>query len=101
MSLRELLDTAADDLDGVERVVSGESVEWRCGGRPFAAATDDAAEFRLDPLVAAAALRTPDTTASPARGADWVRFAPATLDDPAMDRAEAWLASGWRRAAKA
>jgi hypothetical protein len=100
MSLRELLDTAADDLDGVDRVVTGEAVEWRRGDRPFAAATDDAAEFRLDPLVAAAALRTPDTMPS-VRGADWVRFAPPVLDDPALDRAEAWLASAWRRAAKA
>ena len=57
----------------------------------------DRAEFRLDPAVAAAALRTPDTSPSP-RGADWVAFSPAALDGHALDRAKAWLASAWRRA---
>ena len=57
----------------------------------------DAAEFRLDPLVAKAALRTPDTSPSK-RGADWVRFSPAAVDGHAVDRAQAWLASAWRRA---
>ena len=47
--------------------------------------------------MASAALRTPDTAASP-RGSDWVAFAPAELDRHAIDRATAWLASAWRRA---
>jgi hypothetical protein len=44
-----------------------------------------------------AALRTPDTAPSP-RGPDWVAFAPEVLDDPAIDRAEAWFLSGHRLA---
>ena len=99
MSLLEALEAASAELGPVERARDGAGgAEWRRGGRPFAVATGDAAEFRLDPLVAAAALRTPDTSPS-SRGPDWVRFAPAELDDYALDRAEAWLASGWRRAA--
>jgi hypothetical protein len=97
MILRDVLETAAGELDDVEEVETGDAVEWRRAGRPFAAATADAAEFRLDSLVAAAALRTSDTSPS-TRGPDWVRFAPTELDGHALDRAEAWLASGWRRA---
>jgi hypothetical protein len=96
-TLRAVLEEAAADLDGVEAVPSGADVEWRRGGRPFAALAGAGAEFRLDPLVAKAALRTPDTQPS-SRGADWVRFSPAVLDDHGVDRAEAWLASAWRRA---
>jgi len=42
-------------------------------------------------------MRTLDTAESQ-RGADWVAFSPAELDQHAIDRATAWLASGWRRA---
>ena len=97
MNLREALDEQLGDLDEVEQAEAGGGVEWRRGGRPFAALADDAAEFRLDPLVATAALRTPDTAASK-RGADWVRFSPPVVDGHAVDRAQAWLASAWRRA---
>lgn len=97
MNLREALDEQLGDLDEVERAEAGGGVEWRRGGRPFAALADDAAEFRLDPLVATAALRTPDTAASK-RGSDWVRFSPPVVDGHAVDRAQAWLASAWRRA---
>ena len=98
MNLRDALDEALGDLDDVEGAERGGGVEWRRGGRPFAALAGEAAEFRLDPLVAKAALRTPDTAASK-RGADWVRFSPAVVDGHAVDRAQAWLASAWRRAA--
>ena len=98
MNLREALEEALGDLEDVEQAETGGGVEWRRGGRPFAALVGDAAEFRLDPLVASAALRTPDTSPSK-RGADWVRFSPAVLDGHAIDRAQAWLASAWRRAA--
>ena len=98
MNLREALDEAIADLDDVERVDAGGRMEWRRGGLPFAVLVGDAAEFRLDPLVAKAALRTPDTEPS-SRGADWVRFSPAAVDGHAVDRAQAWLASAWRRAA--
>jgi hypothetical protein len=55
------------------------------------------AEFRLDPAVAAAAQRTPDTSTSE-RGPDWVRFSPTDVDGHAVDRAVAWLGSAARRA---
>jgi hypothetical protein len=55
------------------------------------------AEFRLDPAVAAAAQRTPDTSTSE-RGPEWVRFSPADIDGHAVDRAVAWLGSAARRA---
>jgi hypothetical protein len=97
VNLEQALEEALGDLEEVERAASGIGVEWRRGGRPFAALAGDAAEFRLDPLVAMAALRTPDTAASK-RGADWVRFSPAIVDGHAVDRAQAWLASAWRRA---
>jgi hypothetical protein len=97
VTLRALLEEAVGDLDEIESVPAGDGVEWRRRGQPFAAAGDDAAEFRLDPLVAKAALRTPDTQAS-SRGPEWVRFSPQTLDPHAEDRAQAWLASAWRRA---
>ncbi len=99
MTIREVLEEVADDLDAVETVGTAGGTEWRRGDRPFAAASDDAAEFLLDPFVARAALRTPDTSPSP-RGPDWVRFAPPELDEPALDRAVAWLTSAWRLAGR-
>ena len=95
MTLRALLEEAVDDLEDVESIEVGEGVEWRRGGRPFAAVSDDVAEFQLDGPVARAAARTPNTRASK-RGPDWVRFSPATLDQYAQDRARAWLAFAWR-----
>jgi hypothetical protein len=74
-----------------------EGTTWAAGPAVFATLTGDRAEFRLDPLVAAAALRTPDTAASP-RGQDWIAFAPAILDDHGVDRAEAWFLGAHRRA---
>jgi hypothetical protein len=97
VNLREALDEALADLEDVERTEAGGGTEWRRGGLAFAALVGDAAEFRLDPLVAKAALRTPDTSPSK-RGADWVRFSPPAVDGHAVDRAQAWLASAWRRA---
>jgi hypothetical protein len=99
VNLRDALDEALSDLDDVEQADggAGATVEWRRGGVPFAALAGDGAEFRLDPPVAKAALRTPDTSPS-RRGGDWVRFSPAVLDGHAVDRAQAWLSSAWRRA---
>ncbi len=99
MTIREVLEEVADDLDEVEADEAAGGTEWRRGGRPFAAATDDAAEFLLDPFVARAALRTPDTSPS-SRGPDWVRFAPPDLHEAALDRAIAWLTSAWRLAGR-
>ncbi len=91
------LEAAATDLGDLERQERPGGVEWSRGGIVFAALKRDRAEFRLAPPVVAAALRTPGTEKSE-RGADWVAFAPSELDGHAIDRAEAWLASAWRRA---
>jgi hypothetical protein len=96
-TLAETLEAAAAELEGVERRASPTGPEWTIGGIIFATAGSDGAEFRLAPPVAAAAMRTPDTAAS-ARGPDWVAFRPSVLDQHAIDRATAWLASAWRRA---
>jgi uncharacterized protein GlcG (DUF336 family) len=98
-NLTALLEDAAGELEAVDRTedaVTG-AVEWSIAGRAFASAVGRRAEFRLDPAVAAAALRTPDTSRS-GRGGDWVAFSPGALDRHAIDRATAWLASAWRRA---
>ena len=97
--LAALLQEAAADLEATERTNNATTgaTEWSIGGRVFAAAVNGRAEFRLDPAVAAAALRTPDTSRS-GRGNDWVAFSPTDLDQHAIDRATAWLASAWRRA---
>ncbi len=99
MTLGDLLDDAADELDGVRTVRDGAGATFRVGDTVIAVVTSEgAAEFRLDPAVAAAARRTPDTSPSD-RGPDWVRFAPEELDEHAADRAVAWLGSAARRAA--
>jgi hypothetical protein len=97
LTLRDVLDAAAEDLADVRTGGDGASVSWALGDSVFAALDEGRAEFRLDPLVARAALRTPDTGPS-TRGPDWVAFAPETLDDGAVDRAEAWFLSAYRRA---
>jgi hypothetical protein len=88
--------TALEAAEAAEDATTG-ALTWSIGGRLFATVVKDRAEFRLDPAVAVAALRTPDTSRS-GRGADWVAFAPTELDRHAIDRATAWLASAWRRA---
>jgi len=100
LTLTEVLAEAAEPLAGVSATVeTAGGVLWDRAGRAFAAVGADGsfAEFRLDGAVAEAVMRTPDTSPS-RRGADWVRFTPAELDDHALDRAEAWFGSAWRRA---
>jgi hypothetical protein len=97
LTLADILVAAAEEVDGVTAAVDGELTTWSAGSRPFVALAGDRAEFRLDPLVARAALRTPDTMPSP-RGPDWIGFAPVVIDDPAVDRAEAWFLSAHRLA---
>jgi hypothetical protein len=97
MTLADVLDEAAATLDSVERVATASGVEWRRGGRAFAALTGDRAEFLLAPLIGRAALGTPDTARSD-RGTDWVAFEPHDLDRTAVDRAAAWFVSAWRHA---
>ena len=96
LTLRDILAAAAEGIDGVIATEAADS-SWSAAGVTFAVLTGSTAEFRLDPLVARAALRTPDTAASP-RGPEWVAFSPAVLDDPAVDRAEAWFLSAARLA---
>jgi hypothetical protein len=100
MNLREHLDAAATELPETPHREAGDdgSVVWSLRDTPFTIVSADGAtaSFRLDPVVAAAARRTPDTTGS-ARGPDWVEFRPAALDGHAIDRATAWFAAATRR----
>jgi hypothetical protein len=97
LTLADVLLAAAEGVEGVI-ATAGPMTTWSVGGVAFATLAGSAAEFRLDPLVAGAALRTPDTATSE-RGPEWVSFSPAILDDGAVDRAEAWFLSAARRAA--
>ena len=97
LTLAEVLAAAAEDLPGVSADGDASMTTWSAGGHPFASLAGEWAEFRLDPAVARAALRTPDAADSP-RGPGWVSFAPAVLDDQAIDRAEAWFLSAHRHA---
>lgn len=96
-SLAAVLEQAAADLHGADRRELSGGAEWSTGGITFASVGPETAEFRLARPVVEAALRTPGTARS-GRGADWVAFKPAELDQHAIDRATAWLASAWRRA---
>jgi len=99
MTLRELLEAAGLGLEDVNATTDDVgAVTWSRRGRAFATLSADGsvASFGLDPAVAAAAIRTPDTTDSP-RGTGWVDFAPDVLDDHGADRAEAWFESAHRR----
>jgi hypothetical protein len=97
IDLADVLASAAEGLAEVTDRDEGGTTVWVAGTEalPFATLNGERAEFRLDPLVARAALRTPDTTPS-ARGPEWVAFAPTELDDAAIDRAEAWFLSACR-----
>jgi hypothetical protein len=98
LTLEDVLTAAAEGLGDVVADASTDGTAWTRFGTPFAWLSGTHAEFRLDPLVARAALRTPETRAS-ARGPDWVAFAPGIVDDGDVDRAEAWFLSAHRRAA--
>jgi hypothetical protein len=98
-SLAELVVAVAGELEATVVVDDATgATEFRRGERAFALIEPGgAASFRLTPAVAAAAIRTPDTTPS-SRGPGWVTLGPAELDDHARDRATAWLESAWRAA---
>ena len=97
-TMAAVLDAGATDA-GVEgeRQADG-TTTWSGVAGPFAvlAADGRGVEFRLDPTLADAATRTPDTTTSP-RGRAWVAFTPLDLDGGAVDRALAWFAAAARR----
>lgn len=96
-SLQALAEATVAELADVTAAGSSLAPEWSRAGIAFAAIDGDALEVRLAVPVARAALRTPDTQPS-RRGAEWVRFTPAALDQYAADRATAWVQSAWRNA---
>jgi hypothetical protein len=102
LNLGDVLREAAAAVADIESATEpGGEILWSSAGRPFAVLDEDgsAAEFGLDPAVAAAAVRTPDVVPS-SRGPGWVRFNPAVFDDHGFDRATAWFASAHRRASR-
>jgi hypothetical protein len=96
-SLHERVEAVIDELGGVERRRDGEAVAYAVSGRVFATIEGERLEAALDAAVSKAALRTPDTTASPA-GAAWIAFTPRVVDRYALDRAEAWVRFAHRHA---
>jgi hypothetical protein len=96
-AIAEEIGDQAETLDEVERTTDGTTTVFARAGRTFASADDAGFEFLVGGVIAAAALRTPDVIEGP-RGPDWVRFSPAELDEPALDRAIAWFEAAWRRA---
>jgi len=96
-TLDERVEAVIEELEGVTRERDGESVTYTAGGRVFAVLMPDLLEVALDPAIAAAALRTPDTLAS-SRGKGWIAFTPDGIDRFALDRAEAWVRLAHRRA---
>lgn len=104
-SLRHLLEAAGAAADDdapwpviVEAAEDG-ATTWSTEGVAFATldASGTTASFRLDPVLAGAARRTPDTGSS-FLGPEWVEFRPAVLDAHAADRATAWFRAAIRRA---
>ncbi|HET9680704.1 MAG TPA: hypothetical protein VFP19_01605 [Candidatus Limnocylindrales bacterium] len=100
VTLEERAEQLAAEVPTADRSEAAGAVTWSVGARPVAILAAGVIELRLDPAVARAATRTPDTTPSP-RGQEWVRFAPPTLDGPADDRLEAWFRFARRRAGEA
>jgi hypothetical protein len=100
VNLADVLREAARELADIDATEdAAAAVAWSRAGRLFATLSADgtAAEFALDPAIAAAAARTPDVTPSE-RAPGWVRFRPSIADEHALDRAEAWFESAHRRA---
>lgn len=96
-TLDECVEAVIAEMGGVTRQQDGETVAYTVGGRVFAVLMQDLLEVALDPAVAAAALRTPDTLAS-SRGKGWIAFTPARMDRYGLDRADAWVRLAHRRA---
>lgn len=93
-----LLEEAADLEPPVEVVGADRGTTYRLDGRPFAIAAGPTFDVHLGPDIAAAAVRTPDVTAS-SLGPGWVHLAPERIDDHAADRALAWFEMARRIAA--
>jgi hypothetical protein len=99
MTLAEILAATAADAELEAGRVSAGATIWFVDDVDYATldASGAVAAFRLDPVLAGAARRTPDTRPSP-RGEAWVEFAPTALDDHGADRARAWFIAAARRA---
>jgi hypothetical protein len=90
--------TASSDPGAVGAGPAVATLTLARGRAAFAVLGSTGIEIRLDPAIAAAASRTPDTAPSP-RGKEWVRFNPRELDAHAIDRLRAWLDYASRHAA--
>lgn len=105
VTLRDLLEEAGAAADDeapwpvIAEVAADGATTWSMEDVAFATldAAGTTASFRLDPLLAGAARRTPDTGAS-FLGPEWIEFRPAVLDSHAVDRATAWFLAAIRRA---
>ena len=99
MTLEAALLEAAASAGVVATVDPSGERSWAIGPTTFATLdpTGTVAAFRLDPTLAAAARRTPDTAGTDL-GGEWVVFAPGSVDGHAIDRATAWFAAAARRA---
>jgi hypothetical protein len=95
--LQGVLEDRAGSTDAVERVATGDAVEYRVNGQLAVVADRRAVAFRLGERVAAAAARTVDARAS-GRGPAWVELAPDGIDRFTLDRAEAWFDLALREA---
>jgi hypothetical protein len=91
----EAIDRLAGQLDGVERRVSGQSVEFARSGLVFVASDGGRFEFRLRSEIVTAALRTSGTSPSQ-RGTDWIALETDATDGFTLDRAIAWFETAWR-----
>lgn len=101
MTLREVLtDAATGVVDDVVAADHDGGTSWSAAGVVFAGLdrAGTSASFRLDPVLAGAARRTPDVGSSPG-GPEWVTFRPSVLDGHAADRAAAWFVAALRRVA--
>lgn len=98
-TLREVLDAAAAGAPDV-RIATTDvgATSWSVRGIVFAELSSDggSVSFLLDPIVAAAAARTPDVRRS-TRGPGWIELTPRVVDAHVADRAGAWFLSGHRR----
>lgn len=94
--LAAIRDAAAGAEDARESAANGET-SWARAGTRFAVLRGTTVELRVGSVIAAAAVRTPDTLPSE-RGPDWIAFSPPDLDGPARDRLAAWFAAASRRA---
>jgi hypothetical protein len=96
--LADLCSELADELDDIAVTSEGDGVAYARGGPVFARVSSSTMQVRLPVDIAAAALRTPDTTLDPDDGG-WVRFSPGADAQHVIDRATAWFQTAWRHAA--